>query len=116
MVTNGGYGSVQLALAYSIPLVGAGGTEEKPEICARIAWRGVGINLKTKTPTEAQIRDAVRRVLSEPHYRERAREVQADFARHDPPVEAAALLEKLAETRQPVLRAEPARARVVVPA
>lgn len=104
MVTNGGYGSVQLALSYGIPLVGAGGTEEKPEICTRVAWRGVGINLKTKTPTEAHIRDAVRRVLYEPQYRGRAREVQADFARHDPPTEAAELLEKLAETRRPVVR------------
>lgn len=104
MVTNGGYGSVQLALSYGIPLVGAGGTEEKPEICTRIAWRGVGINLKTKTPSEIQIRDAVRRVLQEPQYRDRAREVQADFARHDPPTEAAELLEMLAETRRPVVR------------
>jgi UDP:flavonoid glycosyltransferase YjiC (YdhE family) len=104
MVTNAGYGSVQLALAHGIPLVAAGGTEEKPEICARIAWRGVGINLKTKTPGEERIRDAVRRVLNDPRYRMQAQEVQADFARHDPPTEAAVLLERQAETRRPVLR------------
>jgi len=50
LVTNGGYGAVQLALAYGVPLVAAGKTEEKAEICARIAWAGVGINLRTDTP------------------------------------------------------------------
>jgi MGT family glycosyltransferase len=35
MVTNGGYGGVQFALANGVPLVVAGTTEEKPEIGAR---------------------------------------------------------------------------------
>jgi UDP:flavonoid glycosyltransferase YjiC (YdhE family) len=38
MVTNGGYGGVQTALGHGVPLVAAGRTEEKPEVCAR----GVG--------------------------------------------------------------------------
>ena len=37
MVTNGGYGGVQLALAHGVPLVVAGNTEEKGEIAARVA-------------------------------------------------------------------------------
>jgi UDP:flavonoid glycosyltransferase YjiC (YdhE family) len=36
MVTNGGYGGVQIALANGVPLVAAGRTEEKPEVCARV--------------------------------------------------------------------------------
>ena len=47
MITNGGYGGVQFALAHGVPLVVAGATEEKPEIAARVAWSGAGINLKT---------------------------------------------------------------------
>lgn len=71
MVTNGGYNGVQMALANGIPLVAAGQTEEKPEICARIEWAGVGINLKTSTPTPTQVRDAVKQILSSPHYQQK---------------------------------------------
>jgi UDP:flavonoid glycosyltransferase YjiC (YdhE family) len=107
VVTNGGYGGVQFALAHGVPLVVAGATEEKPEIAARVAWSGAGINLKTRTPTPTQIRNAVRRVLASSGYRENARRIQADYARHSAPDEAAALLERLATTGQPVLRDQP---------
>jgi UDP:flavonoid glycosyltransferase YjiC (YdhE family) len=50
MVTNGGFGGVQIALSHGVPLVVAGATEEKPEIAARVAWGSVGINLKTGRP------------------------------------------------------------------
>lgn len=50
LVTNGGYGSVNYALSLGIPLVVAGESEEKPEIAARVAWAGAGINLGTGQP------------------------------------------------------------------
>jgi UDP:flavonoid glycosyltransferase YjiC (YdhE family) len=105
MVTNGGYGGVQAALANGVPLVAAGRTEEKPEICARVAWAGVGINLKTNRPTPDRIREAVRAVLADPRYRHNAQRLAADIARHDAPAEAATLLERLAATKQPVTTA-----------
>ncbi|HEY9613231.1 glycosyltransferase [Allocoleopsis sp.] len=46
MVTNGGYNGVQMALVNGVPLVVAGQTEDKPEVCARVEWSGVGINLQ----------------------------------------------------------------------
>jgi UDP:flavonoid glycosyltransferase YjiC (YdhE family) len=106
MLTNGGYGGVQFALAHGVPLVVAGVTEEKPEIAARVAWSRVGINLKTGTPTPEQIRSAVRAVLDQPQYREQARRIQADYRRHGGAEAAAALLERLATTGRPVLREE----------
>ena len=51
MVTNGGYGAVQRAVSTGVPLVVAGNTEDKPEVAARVAWSGAGINLRTGTPT-----------------------------------------------------------------
>jgi MGT family glycosyltransferase len=109
MVTNGGYNGVQIALANGVPLVAAGATEDKPEVCARIAWSGAGVDLRRAAPSAAQVRDAVRTVLTDPSYRERARQLANQFAAHDAPQEAAALLERLAATRAPVLR--PARSR-----
>lgn len=103
MITNGGYGGVQAALAHGIPLIVAAGSEEKPAIAARVAWSGAGINLKTGKPTPEQIRVAVRDLLAMPRYRQHAQRIQADYARHDAPTEAALLLEQLAATQQPVL-------------
>jgi UDP:flavonoid glycosyltransferase YjiC (YdhE family) len=36
MVTNGGYGGVQMALAHAVPLVVAGAKEDKPEVAGRV--------------------------------------------------------------------------------
>ena len=69
MVTNGGYGGVQFALAGGVPLVVAGDTEDKPEIAARVAWSGAGINLRTGSPSAPAIGEAVSRILAKPAFR-----------------------------------------------
>lgn len=102
-ITNGGFGGVHHALANGVPIVCGGTTEDKPEICNRVAFSGVGINLKTNKPTPEQVQKAVKRVLAEPGYRQRARQLQAELARHDAPAEAASLLERLADTQRPVV-------------
>jgi len=109
-VTNGGFGGVHFALANGVPIVAGGITEDKPEIGNRVAYSGVGINLKTNKPSPEQMRAAVKRVLSTPSYRQKARELQAELARHDAPGEAAILLEQLAATKQPVFAARAAAA------
>jgi MGT family glycosyltransferase len=107
MVTNGGYNGVQAALAFGVPLVASGQTEEKSEICARVEWAGVGINLKTKTPTPTQIKNAVKKILDLPHYRQKAKRLSADIVRYDASTLGATLLEQLAATKQPVFRPNP---------
>jgi UDP:flavonoid glycosyltransferase YjiC (YdhE family) len=102
MVTNGGYGGVQYALAHGVPLVVAGATEEKPEIAARVAWAGVGVNMGTGKPTAAKLRTAIRSTLSEMSYRDRARALQKEMERHDAVIEVCTTLEALAETNAQV--------------
>lgn len=80
MVTNGGYGGVQFALANGVPLVVAGDTEDKPEIAARVAWSGAGINLRTGAPSSLAIGDAVDRILNEPGYRAAANRLRDELA------------------------------------
>lgn len=99
LVTNGGYGAVNHALSLGVPLVVAGDSEEKPEIAARVAWAGAGINLGTGRPSASQIREAVRTVLTNPQYRKRAKEVSTAFARHNARNEIAELVENLAAGR-----------------
>ncbi len=80
MITNGGYGGVQFALAHGVPLVVAGDTEDKPEIAARVAWSGAGINLRTGRPAQAAIAEAVRSVLAESDYRAGAGRLRDELA------------------------------------
>ena len=80
-VTNGGYGGVQYALRYGVPIVAAGGShEDKPEVLARIAWSGVGRRIRTETPTPAAVRRAVRSVLDDRRYRDAAGRVATQMA------------------------------------
>jgi len=102
MVTNGGFNGVQIALANGVPIITAGQTEEKPEICARVEWSGTGINLKTSRPTSAQIRDAVKTVLASPSYKQKAQQMKMEIDLYNSSVIAVGLLEKLAATKQPV--------------
>lgn len=78
-VTNGGYGALHEALRCGVPIVVAGDTEDKMETSARVEWAGVGLNLRTGTPTPEQVRDAVRKVLRDPVYRERSRRLGDDI-------------------------------------
>jgi len=97
MVTNGGYGGTQRALAHGIPLVVAGETDDKMEVAARVEWSGAGINLRKQRPSPGEVRDAVKEVLGNPVYRQNARRIQSDFAKYDAPTRAAELLEALAK-------------------
>ncbi|OAE99680.1 UDP-glucosyltransferase [Bradyrhizobium centrolobii] len=80
LVTNGGYGSVNQAMSFGIPLVTAGLTEDKADVNARVAWSGVGLNLATNEPTREALRDAVRIVLDRPVYHLRAAQMANEFA------------------------------------
>ena len=104
MVTNGGFNGVQTALANGVPMVTAGQTEDKPEICARVQWTGTGIDLKTSTPTPTQIQTAVQKVLGSPNYKQNAQRFQEEIRLYDSSTLAAKLLETLAITKQPILR------------
>ncbi|NLS08393.1 glycosyltransferase family 1 protein, partial [Rhizobium sp. P32RR-XVIII] len=72
LVTNGGYGSVNQAMSFGVPLVTAGLTEDKADVNARVGWSGVGINLGTNAPTPQLLRGAVRTALDTQRYRARA--------------------------------------------
>jgi UDP:flavonoid glycosyltransferase YjiC (YdhE family) len=84
MITNGGYGGVQMALSHGVPLIVAGASEDKPEVAARVAWSGAGLNLKTGKPTPQAVRNAVRTILDDSRYRARAQMLAAEYRRFDP--------------------------------
>lgn len=79
-VTNGGYGGVQYALRYGVPVVATGGKEDKPEVGARVAWSGVGRRLRTERPSSKALRRDILAVLNQPRYREASRRIGAEMA------------------------------------
>jgi UDP:flavonoid glycosyltransferase YjiC (YdhE family) len=83
MVTNGGYGGVQHALAHGIPLVIAGATSDKPEVAARVAYAGAGIDLRTSRPRASDLTDAIDRVLTQPRYRAAADRLGREMLRYN---------------------------------
>ncbi|WP_022881431.1 glycosyltransferase [Gryllotalpicola ginsengisoli] len=99
MITNGGYGGVQQALAHGIPLIAAGDTEDKPEVCARIAYSGAGVDLKTGTPTVEAVSAAIDRVRAGAGYRAAARRIAESMARYD----ALAAIERHVVAANPVV-------------
>jgi len=68
-VTNGGYGGTLLSIKHKLPMVAAGIHEGKSEVCARIGYFKLGLNLATDTPTAEQVKDAVNKVLADSSYK-----------------------------------------------
>jgi MGT family glycosyltransferase len=95
LVTNGGYGTVNQALTYGVPLVTAGLTEDKADVNARVAWSGVGIDLRTNEPTPSALHEAVRSVLDRPDHRTRAAFMAELFGKIDTRREILRILEAL---------------------
>jgi len=83
MISNGGFGAVQNALAHGVPLIIAGATEEKMEVAARVENAGAGINLKTQNPSVSDIKMAVHNLLHNPSFKQKAKLLQTDFAKYD---------------------------------
>ena len=71
-VTNGGYGGMTHCIINGVPMVVGGITEDKVEVTARVEYAGLGVNLKTQTPTPEAIAAAVDKVLGNPAYKKRA--------------------------------------------
>ncbi|WP_067691231.1 glycosyltransferase [Nocardia jejuensis] len=84
MITNGGYGGVQHALRHGVPLIVAGEAADKPEVAARVAYTGAGIDLGTARPSPAMIETAVDRVLQGGEYRFAAARLSREIAKNSP--------------------------------
>jgi len=83
-ITNGGYGGVMLGIENKLPMVVAGVHEGKNEICARVGYFKLGVNLKTEKPTAAQINEAVGKILSDKSYQANVETLAREFAQYSP--------------------------------
>ena len=97
LITNGGFGGTQNALAYGIPIIIAGATEDKMEVAARLEYSGAGINLRKQKPTAKKIRKAYTKIMSDHSYKQKAKELQENYAKFDAPLLATGMIEELIE-------------------
>jgi MGT family glycosyltransferase len=83
-ITNGGYGGVLLGIENKVPMVVAGVHEGKNEICARVGYFKLGINLKTETPIPSQVRNSVEEILGNIVYKKNVSKLSKEFSMYKP--------------------------------
>jgi len=83
-ITNGGYGGVLLGIENQLPMVVGGVHEGKNEICARVGYFKLGINLKTECPIPAQIRSSVEEILGNVMYKKNVVRLSKEFSQYKP--------------------------------
>ncbi|HEV8282815.1 MAG TPA: nucleotide disphospho-sugar-binding domain-containing protein [Chitinophagaceae bacterium] len=82
-ITNGGYGGTLLAIDHALPMVAAGVNEGKNEICARIGFFKLGVNLRTEKPSPQKIKMAVNEILANPEYKKNVERLKNEFKQYD---------------------------------
>jgi len=99
-VTNGGYGGTLLSIKNKLPIVAAGIHEGKNEVCARIGYFNLGVNLGTDRPTSAQVKEAVEKVLGDGSYRENVIKLSEELGKYEALEECAGYVaEQLANSK-----------------
>jgi MGT family glycosyltransferase len=96
VVCHAGHGTVARALSCGVPLVACPAAGDMAENTARVAWAGVGVGLPKRLTTARGVRLAVRKLLADPGYKQRAEEIARWSETHDGAAAAADELERFA--------------------
>jgi MGT family glycosyltransferase len=107
VICHGGHGTVAGALAAGAPVLVWPAVGDQGENGARVAWSGAGLSLPRRFLSPRGVRLAVRRLITDGNYRERAGEIAAWSAENDGAANAAELVEETA--RNVTSRRSPAR-------
>ncbi|MGE0067694.1 MAG: glycosyltransferase [Solirubrobacterales bacterium] len=99
VVSHGGHGTVARALGAGTPVLISPITGDMSETAMRLDWSGAGLSLPWRLCRPAPLRWAARRILAEPSFTARAREIAAWGREHDGSVRGAELVEELAFSR-----------------
>jgi UDP:flavonoid glycosyltransferase YjiC (YdhE family) len=99
VISHGGHGTVCRALGAGAPLLISPMVGDMSETAMRVAWAGAGLSLPWRLCRPAPLRWATRRLLSEPSFARRAREIAAWDRDHDGAARGAELVEDLARRR-----------------
>jgi MGT family glycosyltransferase len=101
VISHGGHGTVARALGAGTPVLISPITGDMGETAMRVSWAGAGLSLPWRLCRPGPLRWAARRVLADPGFAARARQIAAWGAEHDGAVRGAELVEELALRRAP---------------
>jgi MGT family glycosyltransferase len=82
-ISHGGLNTALESLAWGVPLVVLPVAYDQPGVGARVEWSGAGRSIPVGRLTAGRLRDAVRAVLGDPAYRERAGRLRASIEAAD---------------------------------
>jgi UDP:flavonoid glycosyltransferase YjiC (YdhE family) len=95
VVCNGGSPTVQQALSAGTPVLGLAGNMDQHLSMRSVTAKGVGLLVRSEHATPTAIAHAARRLLDEPDFRARAKDMADRFADHDAPAAFARAVERL---------------------
>ena len=96
VICHGGHGTVARALGAGVPVLCCPAVGDMSENGARVGWASVGLALPWRLLGRGSLRVAVRRLLSDLTFRERAREIARWGEAHDGAEKGAELVEEFA--------------------
>jgi MGT family glycosyltransferase len=102
VISHGGHGTVARALGAGTPVLITPITGDMGETAIRVSWAGVGRSLPWRLCRPGPLRWAARRVLADPSFASRARQIAAWGVEHDGADRGAELVEQLALRKQRV--------------
>jgi zeaxanthin glucosyltransferase len=102
VITHAGINTALETLREGVPLVAIPLANDQPGVAARVAARGAGVVVPKKKLNAERLRQAVKRVLDDPGYRERAQEIGRQLREIDGPAMAAEIIERALALRATV--------------
>ncbi|ELR98249.1 glycosyltransferase [Gloeocapsa sp. PCC 73106] len=102
-ITHAGMNTTLECLTNGVPMVAIPIANDQPGIAARIAWTGVGEVIPFKKLTSEKLKKAIRKVLTEDHYKANVLRLQQAIQKAGGVSQAADIIEKAVTTGEPVL-------------
>jgi MGT family glycosyltransferase len=96
VISHGGHGTVARALGAGAPLLISPIAGDMGETAIRVAWAGAGLSLPWRLCRPGPLRWATRRILADPRFAARSRQIAAWGREHDGADRGAELVEELA--------------------
>jgi UDP:flavonoid glycosyltransferase YjiC (YdhE family) len=96
VICHGGHGTIARALSAGVPVLACPAVGDMTENGARVQWSGGGLMVPWRLTNAASVRWASRRLLAEPVFQSRARELADWSAQNDGAERGASLVERLA--------------------
>lgn len=101
-ITHAGMNTTLESLSNGVPMVAIPIANDQPGVAARIAWTGTGEAIPVKKLSVPQLREAVKRVLTQDSYRQNALRLQQAIHRAGGVTRAADIIEQAVSQGKPV--------------